>query len=711
MTKVEILEDDEVVKEESQLSSENTVIMPQLTPAHTCNKIILNLMIKNESKIIERCLGHALPHVDAVSILDTGSTDNTVALCEAYLTKSGKPFTIAVEPFKNFGYNRTVSFEKTQAFCTKLGWDAEKTYAMAVDADMNIVVSPSFKGFPLTANGYTVIQANGSIKYDNTRFMKVSKGWKCVGSSHEYWDFGGTSRIPYEVIFIDDKNDGGSKADKFERDVRLLTEDIIENPKNDRAHYYLGQSLKDLGRFQEAIEMFTRRIELGGWIEEVHYAHYQIGKCYDHMGKPHEMELWMNKAFDYYPKKAEPIYFLTKYFREKSQHYKAYHYYLKGKDIPFPKDDVLFIENMIYEGLFAYEATILDCYVTGKSKQNALTDLVSYINRKIPHHTQNVWDNLVYYLEPLTSKTYKGEYSRLLIKDHDQYKVSSCCLVPYSNDPNKRFALNTRYVNYGIDPNGYYKIRDADGKVKTKNGRIFLNAAYQPTGEVSIMSEDYQCTESNIEGMEDVRIFFHQGRLQFMASSKNITTNGYVVIAQGDYDAEQCKMTNIKVIESPRNSDCEKNWIYVPNNNLVKVDKAPKDRINVIYGWSPFEIGAVNPTNNKLEIHTTYPSNEFFRHCRGSSPLVEHEGKMWATVHFVKYSQPRIYYHSVVQFHRETMRPERFSAPFVFCDTKIEYCMGFHIKGETACFIFSRNDTDASMIQVPLANLQMLPIA
>ena len=707
---MEIMEDDEVIQpEQPSVNAVVTQETQQITPAHTCNKIILNLMIKNESKIIERCLGHALPHVDAVSILDTGSTDNTVALCEAYLVKSGKPFTIAVEPFKNFGYNRTVSFEKTQAFCTRLGWDAEKTYAMAVDADMNIVVSPSFKGYPLTANGYTVIQANGSIKYDNTRFMKVSKGWKCVGSSHEYWDFGGTSRIPYEVIFIDDKNDGGSKSDKFERDVRLLTEDIIENPKNDRAHYYLGQSLKDLGRFQEAIEMFTRRIELGGWIEEVHYAHYQIAKCYDHMGKPHEMELWMNKAFDYYPKKAEPIYFLTKYFREKSQHYKAYHYYLKGKDIPFPKDDVLFIENMIYEGLFAYEATILDCYVTGKSKQDALTDLVSYINRSVPHHIQNVWDNLVYYLEPLTSKTYKGDYSRLLVKDHEQYKVSSCCLLPYSNDPNKRFVLNTRYVNYGIDPNGYYKIRDADGKVKTMNGRIFLNTSYLPTGEVGMMAEDYSRTESNIEGMEDVRIFFHQGRLQFMASSKNITTNGYVVIAQGDYDAEHCKMSNIKVIESPRNSDCEKNWIYVPNANLTRVEKAPKDKMNVIYGWSPFEIGAVN-NQNKLEIHTTYQTNPLFRHCRGSSPLVEHEGKMWATVHFVKYSQPRIYYHSIVQFHRETMRPERFSVPFVFCDTKIEYCLGFDIKNDTCCFIFSRNDTDPSMIKVPLANLRMLPI-
>ena len=99
-------------------------------------------------------------------------------------------------------------------------------------------------------------------------------------------------------VYIDDKNDGGCKSDKFERDVYLLRADVADNPKNDRAHYYLGQSLKDLGKFEEAIEMFMKRIELGGWFEERWYAHYQIAKCYDHMGQPYEMEAWMNRALD-----------------------------------------------------------------------------------------------------------------------------------------------------------------------------------------------------------------------------------------------------------------------------------------------------------------------------------------------------------------------------------------------------------------------------
>jgi glycosyltransferase involved in cell wall biosynthesis len=675
--------------------------------AHNHNKIIFLLMIKNESKIIERCISNALDHVDAISILDTGSTDNTVEICEKVLSKCGKPYKISVEPFKNFGHNRSVSFVKAQELCNELKWDPETTYGMAVDADMVIKPSPSFKDFKMTHNGYNVIQANGSIQYYNTRFMKCGHNWKCVGGTHEYWSGDPTGKIPYEVFYIDDKNDGGCKSDKFERDVRLLNADIAENPRNDRAHYYLGQSLKDLGRFKEAIEMFKKRIELGGWVEEVWYSHYQIGKCYEHMKLPHKMEAWMNMAFDFHPRRAEPLYHMTRYFREHSQHYKAQHYYLKGKDIPFPKDDVLFIEDQVYKGLFDYESTIISCYITGKSKQDALYDITSYINRNIPFSLNNVWDNLHYYTEPLTSKTYGGEYSRFLIKDQEQYKVSSCCVTPFSSDPKRKYLMNTRYVNYYIDPNGAYHMRCPDGVVRTKNGYVYLNDAWEPTGDVIMMNEEYPRFGSNIEGLEDVRIFQHQGKMKFMASSKNIVNNGNIVIAYGDYLPDQAKMSNVYVLEGPRPEPCQKNWIYIEDRHLT-AEKA-KGKLNIVYGWNPMEIGCINDQNT-LEVHTTYQTPSIFSRFRGSSRIVEYDGKMYTVIHFVKYSQPRCYYHSVVQFNRDTMRPEAFAAPFSFCEPKIEYCLGFDIKNGMACFIFSRNDCDPSKITMPLSNLRMIPI-
>jgi hypothetical protein len=168
-------------------------------------------------------------------------------------------------------------------------------------------------------------------------------------------------------------------------------------------------------------------------------------------------------------------------------------------------------------------------------------------------------------------------------------------------------------------------------------------------------------------------------------------------------------MTNIKVMEPPRPSDCEKNWLYVPESSLVGIEAA-NAKMNFIYGWHPLEIGAVN-ANNKLEIHTKFDTPAIFGRFRGSSTLCEYDGKLWCVAHFVKYSTPRIYYHSLVQFNRETMRPESYSAPFCFRKTAIEYCLGLHIRDGKICFVFSQNDNEPGFITMPLGNLRFLPIS
>ena len=639
-------------------------------------------MIKNESKIIERCIGRALKYVDAICILDTGSTDNTVDICNTFLSTCGKPFKVFVEPFKNFGYNRTVSFEVSQKLCNELEWDPNTTYAMLVDADMIIKPSDEFENFKLTLPGYTVIQQNGSIKYYNSRFLRCSYNWKCIGATHEYWSGDPVDKIPYELFYIEDVNDGGCKSDKFERDVRLLLEDLKKDPNNGRTHFYLAQSYKDSGKFKDAIKHYKTRIKIGGWYEEVWYSYYQIGRCYEFLEMFEKYECWMNKAFRFHPLRSEPLYHLCVFFKNKMEHHKSYHYYLKGRNIPFPKDDVLFIEHNIYNGLFDYENTIISCYIC-KSKQNGLSDLVHYINSK-SYFLDNVWDNLYYYVEPLCSH---GDYKSLDFPRFDEYKASSCSIIPYQN----KYICNVRYVNYIIERDGSYTV--PDGIVKTKNYITYLNEVFD-FDDLTIMKENVATYPSNIEGLEDVRLFPFNDKICFTASSKNVTDDGKIVIAMGEYDTENCSINNISVIEPPRPSNCEKNWIFVNGG--------------FIYGWHPLEVGSVK--NNKLEIHSTFQTPPIFSRFRGSSGICEYDNKLWCVAHFVRYSTPRIYYHVVVQF-KNDMTPERYSLPFVFKKNAIEYCLGFHIKNGLCCFIFSQNDSDPGVITMPITNLQFLSVS
>ena len=65
----------------------------------------------------------------------------------------------------------------------------------------------------------------------------------------------------------------------------------------------------------------------------------------------------------------------------KNQTYKAYQYYLMGKDIPYPKDDVLFIEaNINYNKLFQYEKCLLWYYIYSDDRLTGSKNCIDYLN-------------------------------------------------------------------------------------------------------------------------------------------------------------------------------------------------------------------------------------------------------------------------------------------------------------------------------------------
>jgi glycosyltransferase involved in cell wall biosynthesis len=100
-------------------------------------KFVLILMIRNESGILERCLKAVENVVDAYCILDTGSTDATCDIATKFLeTHDG---CLTVEPWKDFGYNRSVSFTRAHAYLKDNGWDLKNTYGLMLDADMTAV--------------------------------------------------------------------------------------------------------------------------------------------------------------------------------------------------------------------------------------------------------------------------------------------------------------------------------------------------------------------------------------------------------------------------------------------------------------------------------------------------------------------------------------------------------------------------------------------
>lgn len=331
-------------------------------------KIILCMIVRNESRIIERCLRNAMPMIDAISICDTGSDDNTVELIKSFCDKNNLKGCVWSDPWKNFGHNRSRSLTYAVKTATELGWDLDKTYALLLDADMNLIIKPTFGKQKLVSDGYLIIQKNSVLTYYNTRFVKLSKPWKCIGVTHEYWGADGAINSKLEDVLIDDVNDGGCKHDKYERDIRLLTQGIEDEPNNERYYFYLAQSYMDAGKVNEGIEWYKKRVEKGGWGEEVFYSLLRIGHGYLRQNEVEKAIFYYLKAHNYRPSRSEAIYEAAHRYRMMGQYHLSYMFAKEGKKIPYPKDDLLFIRHDIYGFLLDFEISISAYYVGGEDK-------------------------------------------------------------------------------------------------------------------------------------------------------------------------------------------------------------------------------------------------------------------------------------------------------------------------------------------------------
>ena len=652
-------------------------------------RFVLILMIRNEQKILLRCLEAVADLVDAYCICDTGSTDASCETASGFLkTHDG---CLTTEVWKDFGYNRTISFKNAQSYLKTTGWDLSTTYGLLLDADM-LFVKGNLKTTELVHEGYTIIQKAGGLEYPNTRLVRMDYNWTCRGVTHEYWD-GPTKSLLDTTCYIDDRNDGGCKTDKFERDVRLLEQGLIDEPDNGRYMFYLAQTYNGIGKLKECIAMYKKRIAIGGWEEELWYSHYMIGKSWLALKNIPKFEAWMLKAYERRPTRPEPIYQLAKYFREHSQHYKAYHYTKIGLAIP-PSTDALFVETDVYKG-FEYEATILLFYV--EQMRRGLTSSVQYLLADRSHQ-DSVYANMPFYIEPLKYPSRSHPIDREVFGE--DYHPTSVSMVVH----NGRVVHNVRFVNYTINPQtGSYLMKE--NGVVHENGIVRTqNAFYDPETKTITKMRDESVTlnrkpTAHIVGLEDVRLYHSKdGTLCCTATTWEYTDK--IRIYQSKYDPVRGLYSDCRMIDSPNEQECEKNWLPIDGTDAV------------IYTWHPLRIGTIQ--GNTLAIYASYDTPYYFRHFRGSAVAfqpAQYPGETWALVHTVEYCQPRKYFHLIVRLD-SNYKPKMVSHPFVFRAATIEYCIGCMPDSAftTLTCIFSTMDDNPRSIDIPVSNLEWLQV-
>jgi hypothetical protein len=279
------------------------------------------MIVKNESKIITRLLDSVSLLIDYYVICDTGSTDNTISLITDYFYKRNIEGVIYNEPFVNFCHNRNVSLN----FCKGLS-----DYILLLDADMVLEIK-DFDKNDLVLDSYHLSQGSEHFYYNNMRIIRNNGNYYYKGVTHEYIctiENDKIGKIPKEKLFIRDHGDGGSKLNKFERDRELLLKVIEEEPKNDRYHFYLANTYRDLGDIDNAIIYYKKRLLLGGWWEEMYVSCVELTKLI----KDNTRFFYAVESFHFNPKRVEGILQLIKHYTCEGKYTIAYNYYNFIKD-------------------------------------------------------------------------------------------------------------------------------------------------------------------------------------------------------------------------------------------------------------------------------------------------------------------------------------------------------------------------------------------
>lgn len=313
------------------------------------------MIVKNEMGVLKRCFDSVVDYLDYWVICDTGSTDGTQKFIKNYFKQHKIKGQLLQHDWIDFGTNRTKAVQAARN---------KADYLLLMDADFIFCIKePNFKKTKLKLDSYQ-IKYEGGLDYRQALFVKGKKKWKYIGVTHEYI----TSDPPIKTGSLDAFTfnhlaDGGNRSDKFERDIRLLTKGLKDEPTNIRYMFYLAQSHKDLGHWDEAIKYYTLRAKKGGWGEEVYYSLYQLGKCMINRGDDYDkFKGYLVKAHKVRPVRLEALYTLINYCRLNNRADDGYKYGKVAINNKYPSDDLLFIEKDIHEWKFFDELALCAYY-------------------------------------------------------------------------------------------------------------------------------------------------------------------------------------------------------------------------------------------------------------------------------------------------------------------------------------------------------------
>lgn len=347
--------------------------------------ICLNMIVRNEAPVIERCLNSVRKFIDHWVIVDTGSTDGTQDLIRQCLRNV--PGELIERPWVDFAHNRTEALEFARG---------KSDYVFVIDADELLVADHDFTLPELTHDAYYLKISSTPVTFWRAQLFRNMPEWRYENAIHEC--LAGPKTATYgrlHELWIDSRRDGWRAAQPgvYQKDAEQLLRAHKESPNDSRILFHLGQSYGAAGEPELAIEYYEKCVAIGGWPEETWVALFQIAETKQHLQRewPEVLSAYLD-AYQYRPTRAEPLYRIAFHYRWARAFDLAHMFLKQAVAIPYPQDDFLFVEERLYRYVIKM-ALATCCYQLGQYEAGLrYCDELLQDRRSMP---QNIYEQIL----------------------------------------------------------------------------------------------------------------------------------------------------------------------------------------------------------------------------------------------------------------------------------------------------------------------------
>lgn len=325
--------------------------------------LVLSLLCTDEPVVVGRAIASALPHISAwcVSYNGTpgGETEDIIKTMLGHL-----PGELVHRPWKNYGFNRTEALQLARP------WGA---YALILDADEVIETWPSALGLQ-GADAFEVEERMGTFFNPKIRIVNLTKDWTYLGTVHEviHCPTASVSSLPIAIRNLRD-GAGSQKAQtvRYTEEAKMLEEQLVLDPTDSRARFYLAQSYELAGDLHSAYKNYVTRSEMTyGFVEEAWMALFRIAQM--HMRTPSQeafVPVACFRAWQARTSRAEPLFALARWYRQRGDYNVALMLIKQVSIISVPETDRLGVDKTVHAGGWqCLDELSLALYRTGNSQ-------------------------------------------------------------------------------------------------------------------------------------------------------------------------------------------------------------------------------------------------------------------------------------------------------------------------------------------------------